>query len=72
MGLGVKATRLFLKGEVVAEYCGDLVRNWAEFKCRDNNYNASGKNESFLYEFFVKGKRYWFVLIFYILYSNNC
>jgi hypothetical protein len=68
MGLGVKTTRLFLKGEVVAEYPGDLVRKWSEYKRRDNKYNASGKNESFLYEFFVKGKRYWFVLISYILY----
>lgn len=61
MDLGVKTTRDFRKGEVIAEYSGDLVRTYREYKRRENHYDATGFKGSFQFQFWLKGKRFWFV-----------
>lgn len=61
MGLGVKTTRDFLKGEVVAEYSGDLVEEYAEYKLREKKYIAAGLSGGYQFQFWNKGKRNWSV-----------
>jgi hypothetical protein len=64
MELGVRTTRDFMQGEVVAEYSGELVKTLRDYKRRESQYDVAGVNGGFLFKFCVQGKLYWFVDIF--------
>ena len=64
MALGVRTTRDFMLGEVVAEYSGDLVKTLRDYKRRESQYDAAGVTGGFLFKFCVQEKLYWFVDIF--------
>ena len=62
MGLGVRTTRDFMKGEVVAEYSGDLVQSYAEYELREKQNIAAGLSGGYQFQFWNKeSKRNWLV-----------
>lgn len=59
-GLGVRTTRDFIKGEIVAEYPGDLITTWKVYKERVASYDMCPLPSSFIFEFKWRGKSYWY------------
>lgn len=61
MQKGVRTTRDFRKGDILAHYAGFLVRSRAEYENREAAYQAAGIEGGHQFKFKVNGKTYWFV-----------
>lgn len=72
MGAGVQTARPFLRNDFIAEYTGELVDSSKAIKKRRKKYNCNvnktGKIPSYEFEFYFKGKKYWYV---FKLFSNS-
>lgn len=64
MGRGLKTTRKFSKGSVVAEYTGDILYSRKEFLKREALYLNDPKLApgGYIFGFNLEGKSYWLVL----------
>jgi hypothetical protein len=59
-GRGVRTTRAFCKGEIVAEYPGDLLDSFKEYQSRESEYSKLDPPVGgYMYQFSWKGKTYW-------------
>jgi hypothetical protein len=63
MNKGVRVTRLFRTGEIVARYEGELLFSKAVSEAREMQYSADGIVGGHVYEFRVNNKAYWFVFL---------
>ena len=52
------ATKNFLRGDFVVEYCGDLI-SIPEAKERDAKYSKDPTKGCYMYYFQFKNKKYW-------------
>jgi hypothetical protein len=59
-----------VKGEIIAEYPGDLIHNRQEADAREQAYSESGIASSYMFKIQWKGNSYWydpsFILVTYI------
>lgn len=60
-GLGVRTTRAFFKGEIIAQYPGDLISTVHELNQREVIYDNNTTTDSYIFMFKWKGKTYWYV-----------
>jgi hypothetical protein len=67
MNKGVRTSRHFQKGEIVAEYTGDLLCSSAENEQRETQHAEAQVEGGHIFEFKVNNKTYWLVNINYFL-----
>ena len=70
MNKGVRTTRFFKKGDIVAEYAGDLLVSKAEFEAREAKYIAANIEGGHQFKFHLNGKTYWLVQILFSAYTE--
>lgn len=58
MGLGLRTTRPFVKGEVVAQYTGEFIR-YTEARRRAGERKSNNCPGDYIFQFPFKGKTYW-------------
>jgi hypothetical protein len=63
MNKGVRTTRMFRKGEIVARYDGDLILSKTVSESRERQYSFEGISGGHIFEIRVNDKAYWFVLL---------
>lgn len=63
MDYGLRTTRDFEEGEIVAEYSGDLILNYAEYLQREKQYDEARVKGGYQFQFNHKGKTLWLVYI---------
>jgi len=60
-GLGVRTTRAFNRGEIIAQYPGDLITTRQEHDQRELKYGNTAPLNSYMFMFRWKEKCYWYV-----------